>query len=239
MPEHKPLVLELFDTNLKIPFRYDDPSINFLYLNGVVDREVTETFEQYLRFASPFVQKRLFNHFAFELYGRLGRLYDPFDHLENTITETAIAMPNLLRRYETWLQQNRTRLLQDAPRRHVDDRVYEAIYHFNLYMYLSQFMATFGGQVYPEFPTGNGQIDLIIKYANQTYGLEVKSFSNAIQYRYALGQAARYAHQLQLPELWLVLFVEAVNDENRQRYQVTYTDPTTGVIVHPLFVVTG
>jgi AAA-like domain len=238
-PEYKPLVLELFDTNSKIFFRYDDPSTTFLYLNGVVEQETSETETYYLKFSSPFVQKRLFNYFSYELYGKLGRLYDPFDNLENTITETTLQVPNLLRRYEAWLQQNRTRLLRDAPRRASDDRIFEAVFHFNLYMYLSQFLATYHGQVLPEFPTGNGKIDLLIRYAGTIYGLEVKSFLNAIDYRNALGQAARYANQLQLSEIWLVLFVDAVNDENRQRYQVTYTDATTGVTVYPLFVVTG
>lgn len=106
-------------------------------------------------------------------------------------------------------------------------------------MYLGQFMATFRGQVYPEFPTGNGKIDLMISYAGLLYGLEVKSFVNAIVYRYALTQAVGDANQLQLSEIWLILFVESVNDENRQRYQVRYTDTTTDVVVHPLFVVTG
>ena len=31
-------------------------------------------------------------------------------------------------------------------------------------MYLSSFINRFRGEVYPEFPTGNGKIDLIIKY---------------------------------------------------------------------------
>lgn len=243
-PEYKPMVLKLFESEAKISFRYDDPQINFLYLNGVVDQEGSDQLtvtaaERYLKFPSPFVQKRLFNYFSYELFGDLGRLYNPFDDLENTITETTLQVPNLLRRYEAYLQQNRTRLLRDAPRRASDDRIFEAVFHFNLYMYLSQFLATYRGQVLPEFPTGNGKIDLLIRYAGAIYGLEVKSFINASEYHSALDQAARYANQLQLSEIWLVLFVDAVNDENRQRYQVTYTDAMTGIVVHPLFVVTG
>lgn len=238
-PKHKSLVFDLFNTNTKILFKYDDPSTTYLYLNGVVDRETDESYKHFIKFSSPFIQKRLFNYFATEMYGRLGRLYDPFDNLENTVTKGAVDIPNLMQRYEQWLQQNRERLLKDAPRRRTDDRLYEAVYHFNLYMYLSQFMTTFGGYVYPEFPTGNGKIDLLIKYADQTYGLEVKSFLNAIEYQKSLEQAANYAHQLGLTELWLIMFVEAVNDENRQRYQIDYTDSETGVTVKPLFVITG
>jgi len=243
-PAHKPLVLKLFEAEAKIPFRYDDPQTNFLYLNGVVDQDVvgedtTMSGERYLKFSSPFVQKRLFNYFAYELFGDLGRLYNPFDNLDNTITETTLSVPNLLQRYEAWLQQNRTRILRNAPRRASDDRIFEAVFHFNLYMYLTQFLATYQGQVLPEFPTGNGKIDLLIRYAGAIYGLEVKSFINAVEYRHALAQAARYAQQLQLREIWLVLFVDAVDEENRQQYQVTYTDAATGTMVYPQFVVTG
>jgi hypothetical protein len=39
--------------------------------------------------------------------------------------------------------------------------------------------------------------------------------------------------------VWLVLFVEAVDDKNRQRFEMDYTDQKTGVVVHPLFVQTG
>ena len=37
---YKQFVLELFKTEEKIPFKYDDSVINFLYLNGVVDWEL-------------------------------------------------------------------------------------------------------------------------------------------------------------------------------------------------------
>ena len=34
---YKSFILELFQTREKIEFRYEDPVINFLYMNGVVD----------------------------------------------------------------------------------------------------------------------------------------------------------------------------------------------------------
>ena len=125
------------------------------------------------------------------------------------------------------------------PRRKTDLRPYEAVYHFNLYMYLAGFLQHRQGQVWPEFPTGNGKIDLIIHYAGQVYGVEVKSFVDAYEYNRALSQAARYGQQLGLTEITLALFVEAVDETNRTRYEATYTDAETGVIVTPVFVATG
>ncbi|MFQ5616993.1 MAG: ATP-binding protein, partial [Anaerolineales bacterium] len=233
---YKELLLDLFKTGEKRVFRYDDPRLNFLYLNGVVGIEETHT-RLYVRFACPFVQKRLFNYFANEIFQEVGQLYAPFENLEDTITDEGLNVANLLRRYERYLKKNRGWLLKDAPRR-ADLRVREAVFHFNLYMYLSRFLQSRRGQVYPEFPTGNGKIDLIIRYAGKVYGLEIKSYIDDYEYREALSRAARYGRELGLEEITLAFFVEAMDDENRQKYEVVYEDEETGVMVHPVFVAT-
>jgi hypothetical protein len=144
-----------------------------------------------------------------------------------------------LQRYEQYLQANQAQVLKDAPRRREDLRVYEAVFHFHLYLYLTRFLRNYKAQVQPEFPTGNGSIDLLIRHAGQLFGLELKSFADQQQYRDALKQAAKYGKQLGLTSIWLVLFIEAVDEKNRQRFEVAYTDKKRGVTVHPLFVQTG
>ena len=235
---HCSFVLELFETHEKVAFRYDDARINFLYLNGVIDQQVEDKDKYYVRFACPFVQKRLFNYFAGAIFGEMGQLYAPFEDMSDTITDDGLNVKTLLLRYEGYLKKNRAWLLQDAPRR-ADLRVREAVYHFNLYMYLDKFLRQRDGQVWPEFPTGNGKLDLLARYAGRLYGLEVKSFVSAYEYRKALRQAARYGRQLGLTEITLALFVEAVDDANRARYEAVYEDEETGVTVRPVFVVTG
>jgi hypothetical protein len=42
-----------------------------------------------------------------------------------------------------------------------------------------------------------------------------------------------------LTEITLAFFVEQVDDASRQKYEVRYTDPATGVAVMPVFVATG
>jgi len=130
-------------------------------------------------------------------------------------------------------------VLKDAPRRREDLRVYEAVFHFHFYLYLTGFLRNYEAQVQPEFPTGNGAIDLLIRYAGQLFGLELKNFADQQQYRKALNQAAKYGLKLGLTSIWLVLFIETVDDKNRQRFEIDYTDNKTGVTVHPLFVQTG
>lgn len=148
-------------------------------------------------------------------------------------------MKRLLQRYASYLQNTATQLFRNAPRRVTDLRIYEAVYHFNLYRYLSEFLERYDGRVIPEFPTGNGKVDLLIHHAGQLYALELKSFTSRRDYQKALVQAAHYAHQLGLVEITLVLFIEQVDEGNRRTFEHLYTDSTTGVTVVPLFVVTA
>ena len=236
-PPHRDLLIELFQTEEKVAFKYDDPSINFLYMNGVIDEEAVGETQFYVRFPCPFVQKRLFNHFAREIFRDSGILYPPFTNLSDVLTAHGLHIKNMLRLYERYVQQNHSWLFKEAPRR-ADLRLYEAVYHFNLFMWLERFLQRPGGRVYPEFPTGNGQIDLIIRYQGQLYGVELKSFTSDFDYRAALGQAARYARRLQIATITVVFFVEAVDDANRALYEVPYQDAVSGVMVEPVLVTT-
>ena len=234
---HRNFLIELFQTEEKVAFNYDDPSINYLYMNGVIDEEVVDKRKFYVKFPCPFVQKRLFSHFAREIFQDIGTLYPPFTKLAEILTPAGLHVKNMLRLYEAYVQKNHTWLFKEAPRR-TDLRLYEAVYHFNLYMWLERFLQRTGGRVYPEFPTGNGQIDLLIRYQGQVYGVELKSFRSDFEYAAALEQAARYARQLQLATITVVFFVEAVDDETRAQYEAPYQDAASGVSVEPLLVTT-
>jgi len=235
---YKDTVLELFKTDRKIEFNFDNPYLNFLYMNGVIDKDVVDDTEFYVRFASPFVQKRLFNYFTDALFHEMGRLVEPFEGLDDTVTDTELNIQNLAGRYETYLGKNREWLFKDVPRRK-DLRIYEAVFHFNFYAYLYQFLKPWKGTVVPEFPTGNGKIDLLITYGCKRYGIELKSYSTEREYKDALMQAARYGKQLKLNEIFLVFFVEAIDSQSREKYQKIFSDAITGVIVKPVFVTTG
>jgi hypothetical protein len=52
--------------------------------------------EHYVKFPCPYIQKRLFNYFARELYRKIDRLYDPFEDLSDTMTDQSIDIRQLL-----------------------------------------------------------------------------------------------------------------------------------------------
>ena len=235
---YKDIVLDMFKTDEKFAFKYDDKNHNYLYMNGVIDVEETDTGKGYMKFPCPFVQKRLFNYFANEISGFIGKLYEPFEDIDDSITDHDLNIRNIMKRYRKYLIENWDWTFKNAPRR-TDLRVHEAAFHFNLYMYLSSFMRRFKGEVYPEFPTGNGKIDLIVKYAGKTYGIELKSYTDRPGYREALKQAAGYGKDLELEEISLIFLVESIDDENRRKYEADFHDPDTKVKVMPVFVETG
>ncbi|MCP4132336.1 MAG: hypothetical protein GY754_15295 [bacterium] len=235
---YKNQVLELYRTDDKVDFKYDDKILNFLYMNGVIDREHAGEEGYHVKFPSPFVQKRLFNYFSGEIFKQMGVFVEPFENLDDVITQKSLNIKKIIGLFRKYLIKNRDWALKDAPRRS-DMRIYEAVFHFNLYMYLHGFFKGKGAVVYPEFPTGNGQIDLIIKYKESVYGIELKSYKDQPAYTKALDQAARYGKSLNLSEITLVFFIEYIDDKNKSKYEVDYTHKETGVTVMPVFVETG
>jgi len=235
---YKDTVLELFRTDRKIEFAFDEPHQNFLYMNGVIDFEEDED-SLYVRFSCPFVQKRLFNYFSREIFQTLDHLYDPMTNIEAIVAADDIRIPELMTLYGTYLSRNREWLLKDAPRRKTDLRIHEAVFHFNLYMYLKSFFQDKGGDVFPEFPTGNGKVDILIRRAGKLYALELKSFKDRYAYKLAIHRSAEYAIQLGIQNIFLIFFIESIDEENRRALETPHRDEETGVEVQPIFVETG
>ena len=235
---NKSFIFDMFQTNEKLEFKFDDKIINSLYMNGIADKEIVDQTKYYIKFSSPFVQKRLFNYFSYEMFRQMGTLVEPFTSLDNVITDTDLHIKNLLGLYQEYLAKNKDWLFKEAPRRN-DLRIYEAVYHFNLFSYINEFLRNKNGQVIPEFPTGNGKIDLLIYYQGKQYGIELKSYRDEAGFKLALKQAALYGKRLQLGEIFLSVFVQYIDDKNRAKYEVDYLDEETGIMVKPVFIATG
>jgi len=237
--EHVDMVLELFKTEVKTPFLFDNLSINFLYMNGVIifeeDNNQIENQSTYMKFSCPFVQKRLFNRFANQFYKNMGLVIKPFEDIDHIITDTDIYVSNLLRRFQLYFNENKHWLLKNAPTRNTDGRIFEATYHFILFSWLQQYLSGMAG-VTPEFPTGNGKIDLLISMNKKIYGIEVKSYSNHRKFEESIKQAAHYAVQLKVSEITLAVFVEYIDEKNRIKYEHEYIDPETQIKVNPIFI---
>jgi len=236
-PEYREMLTELFDTTRKTEFTFDSPELNYMYMNGIILFEKSEENEGVLltKFSSPFVQKRLFNRFAKELYPNIGKFIKPFENINHIYNGKTLNIKNMLLRFEKYLHENKSWLLPLAPRRKADLQICEATYHFILYSWLERFLYQLYS-VIPEFPTGNGKIDILIKKENYVYGIELKSFSNIYLLNEGIKQAAAYAKQLKLTEIYLAIFIESIDIENRTAIEIENIDEATQVKVYPQFI---
>ena len=219
-PPYDESVIKLFDTDEKTVFNFDDKNLNYLYMNGVIAEEKVSSKEYYVKFSCPFVQKRIFNFFSRQFFSYLGQLIPPLDTMADAVDEENLYIPNIIKRYQAYLTKNQGVFFKNVPRRKDDLRIYEAIYHFNLFRYLYDLLKKRGVEVIPEFPTGNGKIDLILKYRNNTYALELKSFSDMYDFSEGIEQAAEYGRQLGLKEVALLVFIELTPAEAKQLEKV-------------------
>jgi hypothetical protein len=218
-PPYDEMVMEFFKTGDKIEFKFNNKNISYLYMNGVIDKEKVNANEYYVRFSCPFVQKCLFDYFSNQIFRHLGQLIHPLDAMKDAINEETLHIPNIIKRYQAYLKKNRETFFKNVPRRKTDLKIYEAIYHFNLYRYLYDLLRTRGVEVIPQFPTGNGKVDLILKYREKIYALELKSFKDMYTFEKGIDQAAEYGRRMGLKEIVFLVFVELSEEEAKQLEQ--------------------
>ena len=211
-------VLKLF-SNPEIPFSIRTEWCAYLYLNGIIDEEKTTTETgrrvSVCRFSSPFVQDCLFHAFTSDLVGDDLPILpvEPLDDLSDVFSGPLLEIPALLDRYKGYLARLKAAGIdpwKDQPRRS-DLRLTEAVGHFHLFAWLQSAVGR-RCAINPEFPTGNGRVDLHLR-CNEKRGLiEVKSFRERSELTQAKAQAAGYAKRLGFPAVTIALFVP-VEDE--------------------------
>ncbi len=205
-------VMELFSRPDQ-PFSIDAPWCSYLYLNGIIDVETSvdnqgrET--EICRFSSPFIQQRLYNALTMDLMGERTPILalEPLDELNDVFDGPELDLPALLERYKNYLRRLAAKGLnpwQDQPRRG-DLHHTEAVGHFHLYFWLHNAVGR-RCVISPEFPTGNGRVDLHLKCGEQTGIIEVKSFVDMAMLRQSIQQAADYARKLGLGAITVALF---------------------------------
>lgn len=212
-------VIELFGAS-DIEFALDAEWCNYLYLNGVIDAEAgrKDSGEETMicRFSSPFIQERLYNALTYDLVGdQLPILaLDPLDDLGDVLDGETLNLRALLQRHTAYLGRLAAAGIapwKDQPTRQ-DLRPTEAVGHFHLYAWLQTALSGYG-VVSPEFPTGNGKVDLHLRFDGVDGIIEVKSFVNRRQLSHSAVQAARYAATLGMDRVALAVFVTTKDED--------------------------
>lgn len=235
--EYLPQVLELFARS-DVEFALDADWCNYLHMNGIIDVGTAVDDRglkvETCRFSSPFIQERLYNALCRDLVGdRLPILaLEILDDLADVFAGPGLDLPALLERYKAYLTRLEAKGLapwKDQPRR-ADLHLMEAVAHFHLYAWLQ---AAVGRRcvISPEFPTGNGKVDLHLRYGEMRAIIEVKSFVDPYELGKSRQQAARYAASLGLDRVTLAVFVPTKDEDALQQLSSETTVEGVQVIV--------
>ena len=219
MEAYQGFLMELF-TRSDIPFSFHTPLHSYLYLHGIVEPETVQQpngeLAEICRFASPFIQDSLYHALCSDMVGDRTPILalPPLDDLADVFVGPSLDLPALLRRYKDYLVRLKARGInpwKEQPRRKTDLHLTEAVGHFHLYTWLQ---TAIGRRcvVSPEFPTGNGKVDIHLRCGVKRGIIEVKSYVNAYEAEADRGQAARYAKSLGFEQVTLATFVP-VEDE--------------------------
>jgi hypothetical protein len=196
-----------------LPFSFHDPICNHLYLNGVIiphTQGETETDgREVCRFSSPFIQSCLYSAFGMEMTRTMPvRPLQPLDDLSDVLDGPDLNLSGLMDRYQDYLNRLKANGhdIWSHQARRTDLRIREAAGHFHLYAWLYNAIGS-DCHLSPEFPTGNGQVDLLIQCGEKWGIIEIKSFSTLRQMKLARHQAAHYAARLGLDSVMVVIFL--------------------------------
>jgi hypothetical protein len=100
---------------------------------------------------------------------------------------------------------------KEQPRRKKDLKLTESVGQFHMFTWLKEAVGR-RCVVSPEFPTGNGKVDLHLQCGKQRGIIEVKSFVDSYQIKYDREQAADYAKNLGISSVTIALFIPVLEE---------------------------
>lgn len=237
-PEYQGFLLKLF-THADLPFAFHDPKLSYLYMHGIIESDTVRLpsgeLAEFCRFSSPFIQDTLYHAFGSDLVNdrRTILALEPLDDLSDVFAApTGLDLPALLRRYKEYLARLKAKGInpwKEQPRRQTDMQLTEAVGHFHLYAWLQNAIGR-RCTVTPEFPTGNGRVDLHIGCAGKRGIIEVKSFTDQYQAGEDRKQAARYAKRLGFDSVTMAVFVPIEDEAILER--LSLSESVNGVMVN-------
>ncbi|MCP4350471.1 MAG: hypothetical protein GY795_33800 [Desulfobacterales bacterium] len=233
-PEHREILMAVFSQG-DVPFAFHEPVCNYLYLNGIIEPFTVEDdkgeLHDFCRFSSPFVQDCIHSALGMEMMRTLPvRALDPLDDLSDVLDMPELNLPALMDRYQDYLRRLKAaghEIWKDQPLR-TDLRIREASGHFHLYAWLCIAVGK-DCAVTPEFPTGNGQVDIHIRCDGKRGIIEVKSFSNLRQIKKAKKQSAEYAASLGMNAVTVVVFISDADETVLEK--ISSEGVTDGIMV--------
>lgn len=219
VPESQTFLIKLFGSN-NIPFSFHQTWCNYFYLHGIIEpvslRQSNGKPIDICRFSSPFIQDCLYYALSDEMVGDEKPLLplQPLDELADVFAGAFLNLPALLTRYKDYLARLRASGInpwKEQPRRKTDLKLTEAVGQFHLFTWLRDAVGR-RCVVSPEFPTGNGKVDIHLQCEKQRGIIEVKSFADSYQIKDDRQQSADYANSLGIDRVTIALFIPVLEE---------------------------
>lgn len=195
--QRRSFMLKLLFQPSAIPFSVYDEDMAWLQANGVV-----ENIDGYAEVAVPLYKKVLVTAFRPTINGEAEHyLTSARDVLGDYVTAdgSRLNLSALLESYRAYVQRRGFRAFDTETLR-------EGAWHYSLDGYLSFFIERLGGQTFVEVPSGRGRTDILIRYREQSYIIEVKVFSDKSYFKAGKGQLLAYLKSEGLAEGYYVVF---------------------------------
>ncbi|MDM8528719.1 AAA-like domain-containing protein [Anaerolineales bacterium HSG24] len=199
-------MLKLLFQPQPIPFSMYEPDIAWLHANGVVD-----DVDGYVDVLVPLYKKVLITAFRPVINGEAEHyLTTARDVLGDYITEdgTGLNVNALLKAYRAYIRRRGFRAFDT-------ENLKEGACHYSLDGYINFFIERLEGQTYIEVPSGRGRTDILIRYRQRTYIIEVKIFSDDSYFKKGKGQLAQYLKSEGLDEGYYVVFSKIHTEDDK------------------------
>jgi hypothetical protein len=219
VPEYQGFLIKVFGSN-NIRFSFHQSLCNYLYLHGIIEpvtvRQANGKPDSFCRFSSPFIQDCLYYALTYEMIGDERPILPlhPLDELADVFAGSSLNLPALLTRYKDYLARLSAEGInpwKEQPRRKTDLKLTEAVGQFHLFTWLRDVVER-RCVLSPEFPTGNGKVDLHLQCGKLRGIIEVKNFVNRYQLKDDRQQAADYANNLGLSSVTLAVFIPVLEE---------------------------
>ncbi|SHF24020.1 PD-(D/E)XK nuclease superfamily protein, partial [Marinitoga hydrogenitolerans DSM 16785] len=171
--------------------------------------------------------KALYARFKPKVNGERDYIINFYENLSKYFTKDGkLKINELMKKYIEYIKKRGGQMFKGK-------KLYEGVYQYNLDIFLNTYMEELGGEVLTEVEVGGGKIDLLIRYKEQKYLIEIKRNPGPKKYENAKKQLLEYLKRIGLKEGWLIIYSNAIKDFEY------ITEEENGIKLHIWFIKTN
>ena len=192
--QYRHFVEELIYLEKKVPFLITNPTISFLYTQGVIDEDANGL----VTFRVPLYKQRLELAFAVKINGEEDQFFrNGFHHDLGFTAERQLHWPRIIEAFQDYVQRRSFRYFRakdPESGQYLSIKESAMVYAFEAFIQV--LLHEVNGRSYLEAHAGLGNSDLVININGQETVVEAKIFRSAATYQQGLQQLSNYAQSL-------------------------------------------